>query len=151
MTQYFTKEGLEKLKSDLEHLKSVKRKEVSEKLKQAIEFGDISENAAYEEAKEEQSALERKILELEEAIREAVVTGDKVGTDTVQIGSTVHVSTGKKEARYTIVGATEANPMEQKISSESPFGKALLGKKKGEKVFIETPDGKTEYKILDIG
>ena len=154
MTKYITKEGLEKLKQELDYLKTTKRKEIAERLKQAIAFGDLSENAAYHEAKEAQAFMEGRILELEEIVRNAVIISNGKNKDAVNIGSTVAlemVACDKKEKfKFTIVGMQEANPSEGKISNESPLGKALLGRKKDETVEVDTPTGKIKYKILKI-
>ena len=154
MTKYITKEGLEKLKQELDYLKTTKRKEIAERLKQAIAFGDLSENAAYHEAKEAQAFMEGRILELEEIVRNAVIISNGKNKDAVNIGSTVAlemVACDKKEKfKFTIVGMQEANPSEGKISNESPLGKTLLGRKNGETVEVETPTGKIKYKILKI-
>jgi transcription elongation factor GreA len=152
-----TPDGLAKLKSELEYLSTEKRREVAARIKEAREFGDISENAEYDDAKNEQAMLESKIAQLEEKLRAATVIDSKdLGTDVVGVGSTVHVkdeSSGKSEA-YTIVGSAEANPAERKLSNESPVGKALLGRKRNEVVAVQLPNGKQrELKItkIDVG
>ncbi len=149
MTKYLTSEGLEKFKKELNYLKTVKGKEIAQRLKHAASFGDFSENAAYQEAKEAQAFLRGRILELEEIIRGAKII-EKKKTDRVRIGSTVLVSCDNKKERFQIVGSEETSPEEEKISYQSPLGKALLGKVVGAKIKIETPAGKIEYKILKI-
>ena len=153
-----TPDGLTKLKSELEFLSTEKRREVAARIKEAREFGDISENAEYDDAKNEQAMLESKIAQLEEKLRAATVIDSKdLGTDIVSVGSTVHVkdqgSNGKSET-FTIVGSAEANPAEHKLSNESPVGKALLGRKRNEVVTVLLPNGKKrELKItkIDVG
>ena len=137
-----TKEGLAKLKDELAHFKSVRRKEVAERLKEAISYGDLSENSEYEEAKNEQAFIEGRILELEKMISNAqIITEGKKSTDaTVQIGTTVTVQnlTDNDDPEiYTIVGSTEADPAESKISNESPIGSALLGKSKNDIIKVK--------------
>jgi transcription elongation factor GreA len=149
MTNYLTEEGLEKLKEELDHLRKVKRKEIAEKLNQAVSFGDLTENAAYQQAKEEQAFLEGKILELEDIIKEASPVKEK-HNDQIQIGSLVFLSKGWQKEKFRIVGVAEVSPFEGKISPESPLGKALFGKKKGDMVDVETPEGRFKYKILRI-
>lgn len=158
MENYLTKESLEKFKKELDYLKTEKRKEIGEKLKVAISFGDLSENAAYHQTKEEQSFLEGRILELEHLIKTAEIIKPKPHTGWVQVGSVVYLHNlvekkrfFKKPERFEIVGAAEADPLAGKISSESPIGKALLNKPKGAIVEIETPQGKIKYKIAKIG
>ena len=152
-----TPDGLEKLKSELEYLSTEKRREVAARIKEAREFGDISENAEYDDAKNEQAMLESKIAQLEEKLRAAtVIDARAVGTDVVSIGTTVHVKdqgNGRSET-YTIVGSSEANPAERKLSNESPVGKALIGGKRNEIVAVVLPNGKKrELKItkIDVG
>src|SRR5438874_13512858 len=129
-----TQDGFEKLKSEIEHLRTIKRREVAERIKEAREFGDISENAEYDHAKNEQAMLEARIAQLEEKLRSAtVIDQSDLGTDVVRVGSIVHVKDeGGKSTKYTIVGSAEANPAELRLSNESPVGKALLGHKRGE-------------------
>ncbi len=157
MQKYLTKESLEKIKKELDYLKTEKRKEIGEKLKVAISFGDLSENAAYHQAKEEQSFLEGRILELEHLIKSSEIIKVKPHSGWVQIGSIVFLHNlarkkglFKKPEKFEIVGAVEADPISGKISSESPIGKALLNKPKGAIVEIETPQGKIKYKIVKI-
>lgn len=148
-----TLEGLKKLEQELEQLKSVKRREVAERIKQAIEFGDISENSEYEDAKNEQAFIEGRILTLEKMLRNArIIDEGEIHTDVVSIGSTVLLKDMEvgDEINYTIVGSAEADPSANKISNESPVGKAILGKKKGSIVEVNVPAGKLKYKILKI-
>lgn len=152
-----TPDGLAKLKSELEHLSTEKRREVAARIKEAREFGDISENAEYDDAKNEQAMLESKIAQLEEKLRAATVIDSKsVGTDVVGIGSSVQVADSQsgKSDTYVIVGSAEANPAERKLSNESPVGKALIGRKAGETATVQLPNGKQrELRItkIDIG
>ena len=137
-----TPEGLEDLKAKLENLSTVRRREVAERIKEAREFGDISENSEYDDAKNEQMMLEKQIAEIEERLRSArIIDEGDVSTDVVSVGSTVHVKDQKtdKSVKYRIVGSSEANPSEQKLSNESPVGKALLGRKRGETVKVPVP------------
>lgn len=150
MATYITKEGLKKLEGELEELKTTKRQEIAARLRKAISFGDLSENFDYHNAKEEQEMLERKIVEVGEKIRTSKVVEKTEGSGTVQIGSTVELKDGSENIIYTIVTALEADPLSGKISDESPIGSALLSKKKGEKVAIETPDGTIQYSIVKI-
>jgi transcription elongation factor GreA len=139
-----TREGLDKLKQELDFLSNDKRREVAERIKEAREFGDISENSEYDDAKNEQAMLEAKIAQIEEKLRAAtVVDATDLGTDEVRVGSTVHVKDEKsgKSVKYTVVGSAEANPSEGKLSNESPVGKALLGHKRGETVSVQVPRG----------
>lgn len=151
-----TEEGLKKLKAELKEFEEVRRKEVAARLKEAIAYGDLSENSEYEEAKNEQAFVEGRIVELEAMIANAkIIKDDKKGKkDHVQIGSTVTVQniTEKDDPEtYTIVGSTEADPVEHKISNESPIGSALLGKEKGDIVKVKVPAGIFEYKVVKIG
>ena len=139
-----TPEGLENLKTELEELSTVRRREVAERIKEAREFGDIAENSEYDDAKNEQAMLEKQIADLEDKLRAAtVIDQSAVSTDVVSVGSTVHVKDQKteKSTKYTIVGGPEANPAEMKLSNESPVGKALLGHKRGDVVEIPVPRG----------
>ena len=149
-----TRAGLAKLKDELKEYKEVRRKEVAARLKEAIAYGDLSENSEYEEAKNEQAFVEGRIVELEKMIKNAkIITDDKSGQDTVQIGTTVtvqNVTENDDPETYTIVGSTEANPIEHKISNESPIGSAILGKTKNDVVKVKVPAGIFEYKILKI-
>ena len=142
-----TPEGLEKLKEEIEHLSTAKRREVAARIKEAREFGDISENAEYDDAKNEQALLEGRIAQLEERLRRATVIDEKaLGTDEVGFGSIVHVKDQKTgdSQKFQIVGSTEANPLEHKLSNESPIGKALVGRKRNDVVTVEVPRGPEE-------
>jgi transcription elongation factor GreA len=139
-----TPEGLEELKAKIEHLSGPRRREVAERIKEAREFGDISENSEYDDAKNEQAMLEKQIAELEEKLRSAsVIDKSSVSTEAVSVGTTVHVKDQKtdKSVKYMIVGSSEANPSENKLSNESPVGKALIGKKRGDLVSVPVPRG----------
>lgn len=148
-----TIDGLRNLEEELEQLKSVRRREVAVRIKQAIEFGDISENSEYEDAKNEQAFIEGRILTLEKMLRNAKLIDDEnIGTDTVSIGSTVTIKDLEwgDEFDYTIVGSVEADPGASKISNESPVGKAILGQRKGSVVEVVVPAGALKYEIIDI-
>src|SRR5579863_8030587 len=136
-------EGLANLKSELDELTTRRRREVAQRIREAREFGDISENAEYDDAKNEQAMLEARIASLEEKLRSAtVIDASDIGTDVVGVGSIVRVKDeAGKSTKYTIVGSAEASPAEMKLSNESPVGKALLGRKRGEEVVISTPKG----------
>ncbi|MGZ4202442.1 MAG: transcription elongation factor GreA [Thermoleophilaceae bacterium] len=139
-----TPEGLEDLKVKIQYLSTDRRREVAERIKEAREFGDISENSEYDDAKNEQAMLEKQIAELEEKLRSATVIDEaNVSTEIVSVGTTVHVKDQKtdKSVKYKIVGSSEANPAEAKLSNESPVGKALLGKKRGDLVSVPVPRG----------
>jgi transcription elongation factor GreA len=150
-----TPQGLADLKAELDHLATARRREVADRIKEAREFGEIAENAEYDDAKNEQAMLEARIATLEENLRSAtVVDSSALGTDLVRVGSIVHVKDAEgKSNKYTIVGSAEANPAQMKLSNESPVGKALLGHKRGEEVRIVTPRGERTMKItkIDIG
>ncbi|MBP9750255.1 MAG: transcription elongation factor GreA [Candidatus Peribacteraceae bacterium] len=152
-----TKEGLKKLKEELETLKTVRRQEVAQRLKEAISYGDLSENSEYEEAKNEQAFVEGRIIDLEEKIKHAkIITEAKSsssGGKEISIGSTVTFRRAGKDDEpeaYTIVGATEADPFAQKISNESPIGRGLLGRHKGEIISVQTPSGTLDFEILKV-
>jgi transcription elongation factor GreA len=148
-----TKEGYEKLKDETSYLANDKRREVAERIKQAREFGDIAENAEYDDAKNEQALLEHRISLLQERLRAARVIDKKdVAKDVVSIGSMVRLRDleANKTFEYRIVGSAEANPAENKLSNESPVGKAILGRKKGEVVQVAAPRGALKFKILEI-
>ncbi len=149
---FVTAEGLQKLKEELEYLKVVKRKEVAEALKQAKAFGDLSENSEYDEAKNEQAEVERHIAELEDTLNNIEIIKNTGKKNKIGVGSSVKVYDldFEEEVTYTIVGSTESDPLENKISDESPIGKALLGKKPGEEVEAETPGGSVKMKVLEI-
>lgn len=148
-----TYEGLKKLEEELEYLKTVRRAEVAEKIKQARAFGDLSENSEYDEAKNEQAFVEGRIATIEAMLKNAKVIDDEdIKLDQVNIGCTVKVydESFNEETEYTIVGSAEADPMNNKISDESPIGKALIGKKAGDVVSVEVPAGIIKLKILEI-
>jgi transcription elongation factor GreA len=140
------------LKAELDELTTRRRREVAQRIKEAREFGDISENAEYDDAKNEQAMLEARIAQLEDKLRSAtVIDASSISNDVVAVGSVVHVKDESgKSVKYTIVGSAEASPAEMKLSNESPVGKALLGHKRGEEVVITTPRGKRKLKITKI-
>lgn len=146
---FLTAEGLKKLKEEYKELTGVKRKEVTERISKAREFGDISENSEYDTAREEQSFVEGRILEIEEILKHAKRINDKTKHSVVEIGSRVKVNVGGEKDEFAIVSSVEANPSEGKISNESPVGKALLGAKVGDVVTVSS-SVKATYKVLDI-
>lgn len=149
-----TREGLKKLEEELETLKTVKRKEVSERIKIAIGFGDLSENAEYDEAKNEQAQVEERIYKIEQMLAKAQIIDDEnIDLSKVHVGSKVKILdlAENEEEEYIIVGSTEADPFESKISNDSPVGMALLGHVVGDIVDVSVPDGSVQYKILNIG
>jgi transcription elongation factor GreA len=148
-----TAEGLKKIEQKFDHLKSVRRREVAERIKQAIEFGDISENSEYEDAKNEQAFIEGEIITLEKMLRNSkVIEEGNIVTDVVSIGAVVVLKDLEfgDELEYTIVGSTEADPAEFKISNESPVGQAILGQKIGSVVEVNVPAGILKYEVLEI-
>ncbi|MDY3928898.1 MAG: transcription elongation factor GreA [Clostridia bacterium] len=148
-----TSEGMQKLKDELEYLRTVRRPEVSEKIKIARGFGDLSENAEYDEAKKEQAEVEEKIQALEQQLKYArVLNEDEIVNDVVGLGSKVKLwdAEYEEEVEYSIVSSTEADLSNNKLSQESPVGKALLGRKKDETVTVNTPGGEVVFKILEI-
>ena len=148
-----TEEGLKKLEDELEDLKVNKRKEISEKIKEAREQGDLSENAEYDAAKDEQRDIEARIEQLEKLLKNAeVVSNDEVERGKVSIGSTIKILDVEfdEELEYKIVGSTEANSLNGKISNESPVGRAMIGAKEGDIVTVETESGELQYKLLKI-
>ena len=149
-----TPEGYEQLRAELENLRTTKRREIAERIRTAREFGDIAENAEYDDAKNEQAMLEHKIAQLEERLRNARLIDKKnVDTSVVSIGSVVRLRdvAAKETIEYFIVGSAEANPAERKLSNESPVGKAIMGRKKGETVEVTTPRGSVvKFKIMEI-
>ena len=148
-----TQEGYDKLEAERDYLVSVRRKEVSERLKEAISYGDLSENAEYDAAKNEQAELEERILKLENMIRKAVIINeDEVSSDSVKVGLTVKVKDLEynEVEEFTIVGSTEADPFAGKLSNESLVGQNLLGKQVGDIVEIIVPDGLVKYEVLEI-
>jgi len=153
---FLTKDGMEKLQGELHHLKTVRRKEVAARIKEAREYGDIVENSEYDDAKNEQAFVEGRIKDLEKLLRNVQIIEEEIdesdGNHEVKIGSTVEIKdleSGEKFV-YTLVGSAEADPSENKISNESPVGSAILGRKVGEKVEVEVPVGVIEYEIIDI-
>ncbi len=149
---YLTSEKFEELKKELEHLKTVRRKEVAESLEYARSLGDLSENAEYQEARDMQAAIEERIGHLEKVIKEAKIVAHEKKGDVVGLGSVVTIvkDKDKDERTYTIVGSEEANIHEHKLSYLSPLGEALMGKAKGDNFTFETPSGKQTYKILKV-
>ncbi len=151
--EFISKKRLEELKEELDYLVTTKRQEISEAIRKAKSFGDLSENSEYDEARNEQAEVESRILRLEEIISNAVILDDSnIDTTSVSIGCIVVVKDDKtkEEAEYTIVGSTESDPFAGKLSDESPYGKALIGKKAGEKVSFETPGGMVKVTIVSI-
>ena len=149
--QYFSKEGLEKLKNELEERTTVLRSEIAKRIKEAKEEGDISENAAFDAAREAQASNEGRIEEIKAALENAVVISGSSGGGTVSVGSGVKVESKDRGSQsFVIVGAAESDPVKGFISNESPLGKAFLGRKKGETIEVKTPKGVVEYKILEI-
>ncbi len=151
--EILTQEGYDKLEQEFEYLKTVRRKEVAERLKIAIGFGDLSENAEYDEAKNEQAKLEEQILKLDEKLRNAVVLDEsQIDVNIITVGSIVKLYDYdfEEDVEYTIVGSAEADPFEGKISNESPVGRELLGAKVGDIVEVQVPDGVNKFKVLEI-
>ncbi len=147
---YLTREGLEKLRVELDEMVNVRRTEVAARIHDAKEHGDLTENAEYEDAKNEQAFVEGRIQSLEALIRNASIIDEKPNSDHVQIGSTVDVESPDGKQTFTIVGSAEASPREGRISNESPVGRALLGHKKGDSVVVKVPVGDFTYKIVAI-
>jgi transcription elongation factor GreA len=149
---YLTAEKFEELKKELEHLKTVRRKEVAESLEYARSLGDLSENAEYQEARDMQAAIEERIGHLEKVIKEAKIVAHEKKGDVIVLGSTVSIVKEKEKDShtYTIVGSEEANIHERKLSYLSPLGEALMGKAKGDEFTFETPAGKQKYKVLKV-
>lgn len=148
-----TPEGLQNLKDELDNLKTVKRKEIAEKIKVALSFGDLSENSEYDEAKNEQAIMESRILEIETMLKKVkVINEGELSTKIIHVGSKVKLEdkTFNETVEYRIVGSSEADPREGRISDESPVGAALLGHKAGQTINVETPGGISTYKILEI-
>lgn len=150
-----TEEGVQKLEEELHYLKTTKRPEIAEKIKVARDFGDLSENSEYDAAQNELAIMEARIKDIEETLKNVVILDQsKISKDIVSIGSKVTIKDlnfpDEEPETYILVGMTESNPSENKISDQSPVGKALLGKKKGEKVLVDAPGGEFEYEILDI-
>jgi transcription elongation factor GreA len=148
-----TSQGYKKLANEIEYLQTEKRREVAERIRVAREFGDIAENAEYDDAKNEQAMLEHRIAQLEEKLLSArVITKKEISKDSVSVGATVRLRDiqAGKTVEYRIVGSTEANPAENKLSNESPVGKAIMGRKKGDTVEVAAPRGSLKFKILEI-
>ncbi|MDO8561149.1 MAG: transcription elongation factor GreA [bacterium] len=150
MSEYLSPQGLEKLKKELEDLKTVKRREIASRLEVAKALGDLSENAEYQEAKEAQSLNESQIAELEEMLRNAVLIKKPTDLNMVQVGATIDIESDFGRETFTIVGSEEADPPQGKISNESPLGKAFLGKKVGDAAEVKTPGGMVKYKVTKI-
>ena len=151
--ELLTQEGYNKLEEELEYLKTVKRKEITEKIKVALGYGDLSENSEYDEAKNDQAFTEGRIIQLENMLKNAVVVDEsEIAKDKVSVGSIVKVMDYEfdEEVEYTIVGSAEADPMNFKISNESPVGSALIGKKVGDVVEVAVPSGVSKFEILEI-
>ncbi|QHN42530.1 transcription elongation factor GreA [Candidatus Mycosynbacter amalyticus] len=143
-----TNDGKKELEKELEQLKG-RRGDIADKIAEARDYGDLSENAEYDAAREEQGVVETRIAEIEDILQNAeIISGAKKGQ--VGLGSTVELKTGSKTVKYTVVGPVEADPLEGKISNESPIGEALMGKKVGETVTIKTPKGETEYEVVAV-
>jgi transcription elongation factor GreA len=147
---YLSKEGREALRLELDELIAVRRPEIAQRIHDAKEHGDLTENAEYEDAKNEQAFVEGRIIQLETLIKNATIIDENHSTDHVQIGSTVSVESTDGTETFTIVGSTEAKPAEGRISNESPVGRALLGRKKGDKVVVKVPAGDFTYRIVSI-
>ena len=148
-----TSDGLKKLEAELLSLKTEGRKDVADKIKQALSFGDLSENSEYEEAKNQQAMLEARIIQVESMLKNVkIIEESEINTEKINVGNKVKIRDTKAKAEflYHIVGSTEANPFEMKLSDESPLGKALLDKKAGQKVTIHTPKGNFTYEVLEI-
>lgn len=150
MDQYFSKEGLEKLKEELKRRVEVLRPEIANRIKEAKEIGDLSENAEYDAAKDAQAANEGRVEEIKSILEKAVIITSTNGSGVVNVGSSVKVESGKGIQTFVIVGAAESDPSAGFISNESPLGAAFLDHKKGDKIEVKTPKGITEYKILEV-
>jgi len=150
MGRLITKKGLKKIKEELNDRKTRVRKEIAEAIKEAKEQGDLSENAEYSEAKRQQNENESRIARLEEMIKNSQVVKRDKSANSVQLDSTIKVRSGRNKMEFHIVGSSEADPINFKISNESPLGKAFIGKSKGDKVEVETPRGKVKYEILEV-
>ena len=149
-TTYISKDGLDKLRAELDEMLAVRRPEIAQRIHDAKEHGDLSENAEYEDAKNEQAFVEGRIQTLEAMIKNATIIDENTSTDHVQIGSTVKVNGDDGPETFLIVGSAEAKPAQGRISNESPVGRALLGKRKGEKIVVKVPAGDFAYTIVEI-
>jgi len=148
---FITKEGLKKIKIELDKLKNTKRKEIAERIQEAKELGDLSENAEYTEAKNEQAFIEGRIIEIENLLKQVTIIKESVKkSDYVQVGSTIKIKDDIDEKKYSIVGSNEADPGTGRISNESPIGQAFLGKKVGDIIDIKVPQGTKKFKIIAI-
>lgn len=147
---FVTKRGLKKLEDELLELKNIRRREIAERINQAKELGDLSENAEYVEAKTEQAFIEGRIIELDDMIRHAIVIDESKRSDVVVIGSTVKVASRERAMEFSIVGSNEADPAHGKISNESPLGSAFLGHREGDTVPVQTPSGTVDYTLQSI-
>jgi len=147
---YLSRQGLDRLRAELDEMTSVRRAEVAQRIHDAKEHGDLTENAEYEDAKNEQAFVEGRIQALEALIKNAIIIDEHHSTDHVQIGSTVVVESTDGRQTFTIVGSAEAKPTEGRISNESPVGRALLGKKRNEAVLVRVPAGDFSYTVIDI-
>jgi transcription elongation factor GreA len=147
---FVTADGLKKIEDELEDLKTHKRKEIAERIHDAKELGDLSENAEYIEAKEEQGFVETRIMELEQMLKNTEIISHTKNTSTVQIGSTISVQSPAGTAEYTIVGSSEADPSQHRISNESPIGQAFLDRHVGDSVTVHTPSGDVVFEILSV-
>ncbi|MEK7134833.1 MAG: transcription elongation factor GreA [Patescibacteria group bacterium] len=147
---YLSQEGIETVKKELQELKTKKRQEIAKRLQEAKDLGDLSENAEYFEAKEAQSFNESRIIELEELLKNVVVTKTSSQEDIIRVGSTIEVKSNNGVELFNIVGSAEAKPQEGKISNESPLGRAFLDRKIGDEIEVKTPGGITKYKIIKI-
>ena len=148
--QIITQEGHDKLQEKLNHLNTVKRREIAERIERAKELGDLSENAEYSEAKDAQALNEGSIIELMNTLKNVTVVASSHSKDEVSMGSTVVVKNGSKERQFVIVSFNEVDPLEGKISNESPLGMSFLGKKKGDEIVCKTPGGEVKYRITSI-
>ncbi len=148
--QIITHDGYDKLVKELEFLTKSKRREIADRIEKAKELGDLSENAEYQEAKEQQAFNEGRIAEIKSLLKNLTVVENDIGSDKVGMGSRIVVRAGQTEKNYTIVSFNEVDPMEGKISNESPLGKAFIGKKVGDRVVVTTPKGDIEFEIIDI-
>jgi transcription elongation factor GreA len=149
--QIISKEGYEKIKKELDYLKGEKRRQIADRIQKAKDMGDLSENAEYAEAKDEQAFNEGRIIELEALIKNVTIVENGVARDTIGMGSKITVKVGGEEKEYTIVSFNEVDPLTGKISNESPLGRAFLDKKAGDKAKVQTPKGEMEYEILRVG